>query len=58
MFRKITAANIIICVLGICCGSVFGADGPEFEITADYFGKYIWRGQTLATILFFNPVSV
>ena len=55
MFRKITAANIIICVLGICCGSAFGADAPEFEITADYFGKYIWRGQNLSDDPVFQP---
>ena len=28
-------------------GTVFGADGIDFEVTADFFSKYIWRGQNI-----------
>ena len=35
--------------------TVFAGDGVEFEFTADYFGKYIWRGQNLDDDPAFQP---
>ena len=31
-------------VLGIFCGSAFAEDedGIDFEVTADFFNKYVW----------------
>ena len=37
-------------------GSVsWAAKGIDFEVTADYFGKYIWRGQNLSDDPVFQP---
>lgn len=40
-------ACIWLCVF-VVCGSVYAADGLETEITLDYYGKYIWRGQNIS----------
>lgn len=48
-------------VLGSFGGVVFAEDegGIGFELTADYFNKYIWRGQSLVDDWVFRPgVSV
>ena len=47
-------AMCLILVFGINVKS-FAQDKPEFEITADYFGKYIWRGQNLNDDPAFQP---
>ena len=38
-----------LCVLGFFGGSALAEDqsGIDFEVTADFFNKYIWRGQNL-----------
>ena len=39
-----------------CSSSVsLAAEEVDFEITADYFGKYIWRGQNLSDDPVFQP---
>ena len=39
-----------------CSSSVsLAAEEVDFEITADYFGKYIWRGQNLSDDSVFQP---
>ena len=42
------------------CSSLYAAeDKPKFALTADYFTKYIWRGQNLNDKSVFQPsVSV
>jgi uncharacterized protein (TIGR02001 family) len=45
--QKVAARVLIAAVLGLASTTM--ASGPiEFELTADYFGKYIWRGQNLS----------
>ena len=41
---------LIVCLYFFTCGTraVIAEDKIDFEITADYFGKYIWRGQNLS----------
>jgi hypothetical protein len=34
---------------------VFAEDKVNFELRADYFGKYIWRGQSLSDDPVFQP---
>ncbi len=36
-------------------GAVFGENEIEFEVTADFFSKYIWRGQKLNDDPVFQP---
>ena len=36
-------------------GAAFADDEIGFELTADYFGKYIWRGQNLSDDPVFQP---
>lgn len=40
---------LILCLCIFLCGAkaVIAEDKIDFEITADYFSKYIWRGQNL-----------
>ena len=44
-------------ILGIFGGAAFAEDegGIGFELTADYFNKYIWRGQNLDDDRVFQP---
>jgi hypothetical protein len=44
--------NVIICMT--LAGTAFAVD-IDFELTADYFGKYIWRGQNLVNESVFQP---
>ena len=39
----IVGLSVLLCGTG----AVFADDGIDFEITADFFGKYVWRGQNL-----------
>ena len=34
---------------------ILAAEEVDFEITADYFGKYIWHGQNLSEDPVFQP---
>lgn len=44
-------------VLGIFGGSALAEDedGIDFEVTADFFNKYVWRGQNLVDDWVFQP---
>jgi hypothetical protein len=44
---------LIMVVFGI--GPAFAEDEIGFELSADYFGKYIWRGQNLSDDPVFQP---
>ncbi len=55
---KKTTLVLAVAVLFICCGSASAKAEKEtlgFEISADYFGKYIWRGQNLVDDGVFQP---
>ena len=41
--------------LFLCGTGVVIAENIEFGVTADYFGKYIWRGQNLSDDPVFQP---
>ena len=44
-------AGVVMCG----CGLAVAEDGMEFELTADTFGKYLWRGQNLVDDPVFQP---
>jgi len=46
--------GVLMCLL-ILGTSAYALDGVDFEITADYNGKYIWRGQNLDDDPAFQP---
>ena len=48
---------LILCLSIFIFGTqiVIAEDKIDFEITADYFGKYIWRGQNLSDDPVFQP---
>ncbi len=39
----IIGLSVLVCGTGV----VFGESEVDFEVTADFFGKYLWRGQNL-----------
>jgi hypothetical protein len=47
--RTIAGLLMVTVVVVACAGGsmAFAADEIEFEVTADYLGKYVWRGQNL-----------
>ncbi|MEJ2646918.1 MAG: hypothetical protein P8016_00760 [Sedimentisphaerales bacterium] len=53
-FSPVLAA---MCMLIILCINIniFAQDEVDFELTADYFGKYVWRGQDLVDDPVFQP---
>lgn len=54
-YRKILIAAVIIAA-GCSCVRADDANNPvKFGISADYFGKYIWRGQNLTNGSVFQP---
>mgnify|MGYP000393472119 CR=1 FL=1 len=44
----------VLSVLMVCGASVY-AESVEIDVTADFFGKYIWRGQNLNNSTVFQP---
>jgi hypothetical protein len=48
---------LVFCLCIVLCGAQasIAEDKIDFEITADYFGKYIWRGQNLSDDPVFQP---
>ena len=46
---------MITVVLLCTVGSSYAEDAIGFEVTADYFGKYIWRGQNISDDPVFQP---
>ncbi len=58
--RQVTMAKakmllIVLSVLACGAGTTLADDGIGFELTADYFGKYLWRGQDLNDDGVFQP---
>lgn len=43
--RTLLYAGLVLAVLAAATG--MAAHGMDFEVTADFYGKYIWRGQNL-----------
>ena len=52
---KLDFLSIVIAVAMSYAGAVFAQDKVDFELTADFFGKYIWRGQNLDDDPVFQP---
>ncbi len=46
--RKLKCLIVCLCVFSCSTQAVIAEDKIDFEITADYFDKYIWRGQNLS----------
>ncbi|MHC4368821.1 MAG: hypothetical protein ACYSW8_14535, partial [Planctomycetota bacterium] len=48
---------VVLGVMGCAGGAALAEDdsGIEFELTADFFNKYIWRGQNLVDDWVFQP---
>jgi len=46
---------VVLCALTFSAGEAFAEDEISFEFSADYFGKYIWRGQNLSDDPVFQP---
>jgi hypothetical protein len=53
--RKIKWLVIVICAIGFSTGIVYAEEEISIELTADYYGKYIWRGQNLDDDNVFQP---
>lgn len=54
--RWVRVILFVLTILSSLCGSVYAAEeGIEFAVTADYFTKYIWRGQNLNDESVFQP---
>ena len=53
--RKSGCLIVCLCVFMSGAQAVIAEDKIDFEITADYFGKYIWRGQNLSDDPVFQP---
>jgi hypothetical protein len=53
--RKLRCLIVCLCVFTCGTRAVIAEDKIDFEIMADYFGKYIWRGQNLSDDPVFQP---
>jgi hypothetical protein len=54
--RNFTCPLFSLCFFFIAGERIVSADNRiKFEVTADYFGKYIWRGQNLSDDPVFQP---
>ncbi len=56
--RKVKKLQFLIVGLSmLACGAgeAFADSGVDFEITADFFSKYIWRGQNISDDPVFQP---
>ena len=61
--KKVRVLTICLAVLALGSTSVFAEDNVEektdnkiaFDLSLDYFGKYIWRGQNLSDNSVFQP---
>jgi hypothetical protein len=45
--KRKTLVLLALLILTCFTAHVLGADRVDFEVTADFFGKYLWRGQNL-----------
>lgn len=46
--KRLLSVIIFLCVSIVGAKTVKASDGIDFKFTADYVGKYIWRGQNLS----------
>jgi len=53
--RKAKWLVVVLSILACSTGAVFAEDGIDFELTSDFFSKYIWRGQNLNDDPVFQP---
>ena len=53
--EKLKFLIVVLSVLLCGTGAVSADDGIDFEVTADFFSKYIWRGQNLDDDPVFQP---
>jgi hypothetical protein len=53
--RKAKWLVAVLSILACGTGAVFAEDGIDFELTSDFFSKYIWRGQNLNDDTVFQP---
>ena len=51
--KRLIMIGLVVSVFG--SGQMCADDGVEFEITADFFSKYIWRGQNVDDDPVFQP---
>ncbi len=55
MLRKIILTAMCLQITFLAAGSLFAEDEVNVDLTADFFGKYIWRGQNLTDEPVFQP---
>jgi hypothetical protein len=53
--NRMGQTGVVMCLLTALTSNVFALEEVGVEITADYFGKYIWRGQNLSDDPVFQP---
>lgn len=46
-FNRLGKLCVVMCLLSVLNANVFAEDDLSYEFTADFNGKYIWRGQNL-----------
>ena len=54
-FNRMGQMGVVMCLLTALTPNVFALEEVDLEITADYVGKYIWRGQNLSDDPVFQP---
>lgn len=55
MEKRKTLVLLALLILTCFTACVFSANRVDFELTADFMGKYIWRGQNLSDDPVFQP---
>lgn len=55
MEKRKTLVLLALLILTCFTARVFSANRVDFELTADFMGKYIWRGQNLSDDPVFQP---
>jgi len=53
--KKVKWLLVVLSMVVFCSVTVFAEDKLSFELTTDFFGKYIWRGQNLSDDPVFQP---
>lgn len=53
--NRLGKLSVVMCLLSLLGTNVSALEKVDFEITADYNGKYIWRGQNLDDDPAFQP---
>lgn len=55
MWRNRILGCVAVMVLGTGSGALAEEEGPTFGLTADFFSKYVWRGQNVTDDWVFQP---